>query len=374
LAAAAATTALCAVPSVAGLRALTVRLPGAAVGEAASRPAGRSGNFLTPRQPHQLTVSPSRALYVIDEGRDQVLGYDVAGRFQVVAGDGRHGFSGDGGPAVDAELDLGPGAQSGIAVSRSRTVYFSDNGRVRAVLPGGMIETVAGGGRRPLPGRPGELVPARSASLGGVTGLALGPGGELYMAAGYIVRLTPGGDLAYVAGSGPEAKNCGCTTKIVEPDFSGVDQLAFDGSGDLVASSSGFPGEAFGLAEVRADGRLLNLGNVRAGAGEPTALAPGPNGSVFVAAAQGLYEIPNGATALRPVPGTATSRGSVLSAALGPFAHSHLMQTFVPGDGIAVAASGDIYVDENTGSPTSGVGAIVEFNPASKNAHAIWRS
>ena len=46
-----------------------------------------------------LAVAPSGALYVADVDREQVLVRLPDGRFRVVAGDGKKGVSGDGGPA-----------------------------------------------------------------------------------------------------------------------------------------------------------------------------------------------------------------------------------------------------------------------------------
>ena len=55
------------------------------------------------------------------------------GTFQVVAGNGRRRLLGDGGQAVDAELNLGNA--SGVAVATNGTLYIADSGnsRVRAV-------------------------------------------------------------------------------------------------------------------------------------------------------------------------------------------------------------------------------------------------
>ena len=54
------------------------------------------------------------------------------------------GYSGDGGPAVKAELDR----PEGMAFAADGTLYFADegNGRVRAISPSGNITTVVGSG------------------------------------------------------------------------------------------------------------------------------------------------------------------------------------------------------------------------------------
>ena len=102
--------------------------------------------MVTPKVPATMAESGSGTLYIVDTGRDQILKRLADGRFEAVAGDGRRGFSGDGGPAINAEIAIN--YQSGLAVAPNGTVYFADggNGRVREILPNGIIKTVAGGG------------------------------------------------------------------------------------------------------------------------------------------------------------------------------------------------------------------------------------
>ena len=80
-------------------------------------------------------MAPNGDLLVVDSGRDRILRRLPSGKFQVLAGDGERGFSGDGGQAVRAKLDIQN--DSGIAVAKNGTVYFSDtgNGRVREKRP-----------------------------------------------------------------------------------------------------------------------------------------------------------------------------------------------------------------------------------------------
>lgn len=102
-----------------------------------------------------------------------------AGRLYTIAGDGAHGYSGDGGPATDASLD-GP---AGLAVDSAGNVIFSDteNDRIRMIaeqtgqfygqhVRAGDIYTIAGGGTSTTGWQGG---PAISAFLN----LRWGPGG-----------------------------------------------------------------------------------------------------------------------------------------------------------------------------------------------------
>ena len=63
---------------------------------------------------------------------------------EFIAGTGERAFSGDGGPAVDAVLDL----PAGVRVDEDDNIYLSDmaNQRIRRIDPDGTIDTVAGTG------------------------------------------------------------------------------------------------------------------------------------------------------------------------------------------------------------------------------------
>jgi hypothetical protein len=117
-----------------------------------------------------LAVSPSGALYVADVARDRVLVRLADGRFRVVAGDGQVGFSGDGGPAVKARLSY----VSGLAVSPGGSLYIVDGGRVRVVTPNGVIRTVAGNGQGNTQRLPtiATGTPALTAALGSTRSIA----------------------------------------------------------------------------------------------------------------------------------------------------------------------------------------------------------
>jgi hypothetical protein len=341
----------------------------------------QSGPFVSPKAPYALAVAPNGDLLVVDSGRDQILRHLPSGKFQVIAGDGERGFSGDGGQAIRARINVQ--GDSGIAVVKNGTVYFADsgNGRVREVLPNGIIKTVAGGGKRALPNRVGEHVPAREASLGAVAGIAIAPSSNVAIAAQYIVALTLGGNLVWVAGSDEWQPWC-AKCSIGEYNFWNVDQLAFDGAGDLVATSSDFPEAAFGIAEIRADGLLVDLGGLRGEGGEPGAIAPGPDGSVIAAAQLSLYSIAKGGESLALIPGTRDSGSqpwsSSLSKALGPWPRrpnpAHLQETFWGGDGVAASSGGEIYADTSPFIGVSGY-AIVEQGPsgAAKAVFESWK-
>ena len=85
----------------------------------------------------------------------------TAGDIYTVAGDGKHGFSGDGGPATAAELSL-PGRRGGWTRAGNLVIADTGNNRIRVVaastgtfygqaMTAGDIYTVAGDGSRGSP-------------------------------------------------------------------------------------------------------------------------------------------------------------------------------------------------------------------------------
>ena len=243
-------------------------------------------------------------------------------------------------------------------------MYFADslNGRVREVLPGGIIETVIGGGSRAI--ARGAL-PARQVWLSKqftVTGLAIGPGGNLYVAAGPVYRLEKNGLLQWVVGeqtTPPKDWGGVYANPAVQLDFASSSRIAFDGRGDLLDAGGG----GWGLYERTAPGKLLFIENFR-GDGNWGSMASAPDGSVVLASRFGLSLFhPSGTLTSVADPG--------LNAALGPGAgHQNV---FIGGDGIAVAPSGAIYVDTNTGNTFTTVSAILRVNPKGQ-VEVAWKS
>lgn len=91
-----------------------------------------------------IDVDDSGAFYIADLTGNQVFRVDTRGVLTVLAGTGEAGFSGDGGPADEAQLD-GP---HDITVAGDGSLYIVDeeNLRVRRVDPSGIISTIAGSG------------------------------------------------------------------------------------------------------------------------------------------------------------------------------------------------------------------------------------
>ena len=125
---------------------------------------------------------------------------DTSGTIATIAGIGEAGHSGDGGPAVQARLD----SPSGVALDGAGNLYIADgfNHRIRRVDTSGTITTIAGTGKA---GHSGDGGPAVQARLNSPSGLTLDGAGNLYVADGFnhrIRRVDTSGAITTVAGTG----------------------------------------------------------------------------------------------------------------------------------------------------------------------------
>jgi sugar lactone lactonase YvrE len=153
--------------------------------------------------PHGVYVDNLGSVYIADTGNDRVRKVDAAtGVITTLAGNGSHGYSGDGGAASSASLS----SPSAVFVDGSSNVYISDTGnhRVRRVDGvTGTITTVAGNGYQ---GYSGDDVLATSTALFEPRGIFVDGSGNLYIAdrSNFRIRRVDGvtGAITTVAGNG----------------------------------------------------------------------------------------------------------------------------------------------------------------------------
>ena len=185
--------------------------------------------------PRAVAADARGNVYVADSLNHRVRKIDPSGAIATIAGTGERGYSGDGGPAVDAQLS----SPNGLLVDVAGNVYISDSGnsRVRKVDSSGMIRTVAGPGE---PGMLGSGGPAVTARLGYPRGLAMDASGSLFVAeSGHdIVRkISPAGTIEPFAGSGePFDKRDGGPASLAQ--FSYPNDIAADAAGNVYVLDS----------------------------------------------------------------------------------------------------------------------------------------
>jgi sugar lactone lactonase YvrE len=127
--------------------------------------------------PRAVAIDRFGNLYICDTENNRVRKIDTSGTITTVAGTGVAGFSGDDGPAEVAQLD-NPQAVV-VGVDGNIFVADTDNQRIREIGPRGRITTVAGTGRL---GFSGDGGPATSARLSLPDGVAMASNGLLYIA------------------------------------------------------------------------------------------------------------------------------------------------------------------------------------------------
>ena len=202
----------------------------AGIGESGYSGDGGPANQARLFRPWGVVADGSGNLYVADKYNHRVRRVDVSGTITAIAGTGEEGYSGDGGPAVAAQL-ASPGW---VELDGSGNLYISDtsNHRIRKVDRSGIITTVVGTGER---GYGGDGGPAAAAKLWGPQGMVFDGAGNLYFADGRNERIRQvdrGGTITTVAGSG-ESGFAGDGGPAVAARFWIPMGVALDGAGNL---------------------------------------------------------------------------------------------------------------------------------------------
>jgi RHS repeat-associated protein len=127
--------------------------------------------------PYDIKVDPLGNLYIADFDNHRIRKVDTNGIITTIAGTGTPGYSGDGGPAIQAQLD----SPMGIALDYSGNLYIGElnNHRIRKVDTNGIITTIAGNGN---PGYSGDGGPPNRAMINDPYGVAVDAAGNLYIA------------------------------------------------------------------------------------------------------------------------------------------------------------------------------------------------
>jgi sugar lactone lactonase YvrE len=177
---------------------------------------------------HHILTGPDGSLLVADTWNNRVRRLDLSeSTIGPWAGTGQKGFSGDGGPALQAEF----GGVYCLALSPGKdTLYLADldNRRIRAVeVASGAVSTLAGNGEQ---GVPPDGAPARAAPLVDPRAVAVDSQSNVYILerSGHALRVVDReGRIRTVAGTG-EAGLAGDDGTALRAQLNGPKHLSVD--------------------------------------------------------------------------------------------------------------------------------------------------
>ncbi len=161
------------------------------------------------KQPHSIALDGKGGLLIADIGNHRIRRVDLAsGTIRTIAGNGektlpQDGQQADGNPMVGPRALFVDGDTLWIALREGHSVWRMDLNTVT-------LAHVAGTGER---GFTGDGGPARDATFDGPKGIAVGPEGEVYVVdtENQAIRMidTRRGVIITIAGSGPESRGFG---------------------------------------------------------------------------------------------------------------------------------------------------------------------
>ncbi len=239
--------------------------------------------------PSAVAIGRPGEIFISDSLNFRIRKVAVDGVITTIAGNGREESAGDGGPALRASVQ--PGA---LALDAAGNLFFVDGGtRVRRIGLDGIVTAVAGNGTY---GFSGDGGPAIEASLSVVYSLAVTPTGDLLLsdsANQRVRKVSPDGIISTIAGNGASSvwhhdlrpgDNGAAVNAVIHPNGVSVDsvgniliatwmglrRVSHDGIITTIAPGS-FPLQSMG------DGGLASLAVMR-----PWAVQAAPDGSIYV--------------------------------------------------------------------------------------------
>ncbi|HEX3152573.1 MAG TPA: hypothetical protein VHR66_31160 [Gemmataceae bacterium] len=241
--------------------------------------------------PHNLVVAPDGVIYVADTFNNRVRKLDPkTGTVTTLAG-GDKGFSGDGGPAKDAQFNEAYHVALDVG---GKNLYVCDlgNRRIRVIdLKGGTISTIVGNGKK---GVPADGSIAIDAPLVDPRVVTVDKTGRIWILerAGNALRVVEDGKIRTVAGTG-EKGFAGDGGRALKAKLDGSKYLWVDPAGDvLIADTNNHCIRKYTAMDGLID-RVAGTG--KKGKGEPVGLAReialnephgvaiGPDGTLYIA-------------------------------------------------------------------------------------------
>ncbi|HSB13927.1 MAG TPA: hypothetical protein VLE22_05675 [Bryobacteraceae bacterium] len=294
--------------------------------------------------PSGVAVDAGGNLYIGDTGNYRIRKVSAAGIISTVAGDGSPGYSGDNGPAISAQISR----PYGVAVDAGGNLYIADadNNRIRKISVAGIITTVAGNGSA---GYSGDGGPAISAQLDYPWGVALDASGNLYIADlrnSRIRKVSVARVITTVAGNG-SAGYSGDGGPAVNAQFFNLYAVAVDASGNLHIADTGNSRirkvSAAGIVTTTAgNGSLSYSGDggpaASAQLSQPRGVAVDAGGNLYIADTDNFRVRKVSATGIITTVAGNGSRG--YSGDGGPATSAQLLNLYA----VAAGASGNLYL------------------------------
>ncbi len=149
--------------------------------------------------PYRVSLDAAGNLYIADSSNNRIRKVDLSGIITTVAGNGNANYSGDGGLATSASLNY----PECTAFDTAGNMYIADesNNVIRKVDTNGIITTVAGNGIADYTGDGG---PATQATLNSPVSVAVDAAGDLYISdqINNVIRKVTNGIITTYAGTG----------------------------------------------------------------------------------------------------------------------------------------------------------------------------
>lgn len=297
--------------------------------------------------PSGVAVDKLGNIYIADNSNNVIREVNAGGIISTIAGTGTAGFSGDGGAASSAQLNL----PVGVAVDSSGNVYIADynNQRIRKITTSGIISTYAGNG---IIGFSGDGAAASSAELDMPYGVAVDITGNVYVADennNRIRIINTSGTISTFAGNGTQGYS-GDGAAATAAELNNPGGVAVDRSGNVYIADDNNER----IRKVNTSGIILTFaGNGIAGFygdGGPAVSAelyrPGgvtvdTSGNVYIADV-----INNRIRIVTPAGNISTYAGNGTQGYIGDNGAAVLAELNLP-TGVASSISGNIYIADN---------------------------
>ena len=253
--------------------------------------------------PQGVALDGSGNLYIADQNNDRIRKVDSSGNISTVAGSGAQGFSGDGGAATAAQLTL----PSNVVLDALGNLYIADatNNRIRKVDSAGVISTVAGSGTAGFSGDGGA---ATAAQLNIPWDVAVDGSGNLYIADTSnqrIRKVDSSGNISTVAGTGTRgfSGDGGAATAAL---LNLPGSVVLDALGNLYIAD----GSNNRIRKVDSDGNISTVAG-REQLNEPRGVAPDGAGNLYIADTDNhrIHKV-DSAGVISTVAGSGTARAS----------------------------------------------------------------